>query len=875
MARRRNELERLYGNGKGLPSAVEDDRARLMPETSINPEVGSKLIDLSVLDATRAFGKKIWRVVKLRELSAYNLPTKTEDKDPLKTARLTRELQEQEAEARRSLRTMKDLETSLRDLPERIRALKLEHATNKERIGGLQKSLSRLQSSVASLRAYVKDFEKSEKIAGWEAEVESQTGWRQTLGLAKVVAARALYNDPSDEKFRKAHEAQAEVEEDIRKLEIAIKAEKGVDLATSPVEDNLNAQTAYDPNALSLGQFQARQQRLLDRLKACVEVPGDFDTGKTPLQNEKKELSRQRKKRKAADKAVRKFEAGRRYKLERLLWHEFGDQIALIRGWQARLPKMSHLGPDAYMSHVTAINRDYESLRAEIAAFEAANSISGLVEMLDYELGIRRPLRLSPVPPMPPAAEEAPLEDPAEEPAEEPAPEEPEPAAEEAPLEEPAEEPAPEELEPAAEEAPLEEPAEEPAPEEPEPSARPNPPPLALPAQLSPERQELMRCVHDYLSYEDVYDQLSDTEKERLDKARAMREQGKVKEMYEKYGSELLRLMKDQNKRTYLNNLANNLWQKTHDFLNKLGVGPDEISPWTRSKSWVYLDLAKQSYLLAHPEESNSNYRLADPLEDTPIRGEIVARMLGWEIRQLFNYSSKRDLFEMMIERSNEQESRFVKEFLTRSQTAPKHSWEYTRVGYFFIRIVSQADNALRTAPSPQPPPAPPVAPPSSPTPVIEVKAEVIELPLSDEQAKNTPLDEQKKIVQKNLTRIFGLDSTQSTIVWNILGDLETTRPDKFAKYIGLICLFSDALEFLFRLRYQDQPLQIPDKKLKALPAKPKDRQSMHGSKILDVLDSPNRLQVLAATLRSGKLQEVISGLTAVGEIYNWFKTLK
>ena len=828
------------------------------------------------------------------------------------------------------------------------------------------------------------------------------------------------------------------------------------------------------------------------------------------------------------------------------------------------------------MSHVTAINRDYESLRAEIAAFEAANSISGLVEMLDYELGIRRPLRLSPVPPMPPLAPPPPgggaggpgpgaaAGGPAGPagaggmlPLRPVRPRTPAvtrrlrpsrsggsaaaasgtPAAavpsstQTLPPAPPAAPSATQVLPPSQPAAPAATPP--PAPTNVLPTASatavlPSPPPLALPAQLSPERQELMRCVHDYLSYEDVYDQLSDTEKERLDKARAMREQGKVKEMYEKYGSELLRLMKDQNKRTYLNNLANNLWQKTHDFLNKLGVRPDEISPWTRSKSWVYLDLAKQSYLLAHPEESNSNYRLADPLEDTPIRGEIVARMLGWEIRQLFNYSSKRDLFEMMIERSNEQESRFVKEFLTRGQTAPKHSWEYTRVGYFFIRIVSQADNALRTAPSPQPPSAPPVAPPSasaeveqidqerqrqiqlintyllwqdvypqladkhkiiidkdrqliskgnipdelanlarqvdlilndakrkaeldkmggemlsqlnqellslgvpeskispwtksktwliqaiaywsrkagdpdgpnytaeydpfvnerlrrfiidaevaqqvldlfedptwrqkiidflkacplqdeadeclkdfllgihktphdqinmllgrwgiffrinrplhnprnslsatsvvnapldraaasaqppsappvappsSPAPVIEAQAEVIELPLSDEQVKNTPLDEQKKIVQKNLTRIFGLDSTQSTIVWNILGDLETTHPDKFAKYIGLICLFSDALEFLFRLRYQDQPLQIPDKKLKALPAKPKDRQSMHGSKILDVLDNPNRLQVLAATLRSGKLQEVISGLTAVGEIYDWFKTLK
>lgn len=646
MARRRNELERLYGNGKGLPSAVEDDRARLMPETSINPEVGSKLIDLSVLDATRAFGKKIWRVVKLRELSAYNLPMKKKEDGQERTEELVKELATEEAEARKNLRTMADLEATLENFPTQIESLKKSYKINKDKVTKLDQKLREIRSAAANLAEQVSDFSKAERIPDLEADLAQQTGWRKVLRGAHLVASKALYDQASDDRYQNAYQSQAEIEEQIRELEASIKREKGVDLTSSPVEENLNAQTAYDPARLSYADFKSRQEWLVKRLQDCVGVPGEYQTGKEELEQQKEEFAKKKKENKRAAKAVKAFESGRRYKLERLLWHEFGDQIALIRGWQARLPKMSHLGPDAYMSHVTAINRDYESLRAEIDAFETANSISGLVQLLDFELGVEHTLDLK----------------------------------------------------------------------------------LTLPVPAAPVPGPSGGGVSG-------------------------------------------------------------------------AAGASAGGP------------------------SGAGGML--PLRPVRPRTPAVTRRL--------------------------RPSRSRGSAAAASGTP--------------AAAVPSSTQTL--------PPAPPVAPPSSPAPVIEVQAEVIELPLSDEQVKNTPLDEQKKIVQKNLTRIFGLDSTQSTIVWNILGDLETTRPDKFAKYIGLICLFSDALEFLFRLRYQDQPLQIPDKKLKALPAKPKDRQSMHGSKILDVLDSPNRLQVLAATLRSGKLQEVISGLTAVGEIYNWFKTLK
>ena len=88
---RRNELNYLYGQGARFPSNIEDE-ARLMPPTSINPDVASRLLDGSIIEATRAFGYKIMRVIRLKELSAYNLPKQSETKDSGRSARLAAEI---------------------------------------------------------------------------------------------------------------------------------------------------------------------------------------------------------------------------------------------------------------------------------------------------------------------------------------------------------------------------------------------------------------------------------------------------------------------------------------------------------------------------------------------------------------------------------------------------------------------------------------------------------------------------------------------------------------------------------------------------------------------------------------------------------------
>ncbi len=83
--------------------------------------------------------------------------------------------------------------------------------------------------------------------------------------------------------------------------------------------------------------------------------------------------------------------------------------------------------------------------------------------------------------------------------------------------------------------------------------------------------------------------------------------------------------------------------------LSELGNRP---SPYVDSKSWALWDIAKQSYLYNHPEESSLAYKhnnrgvdLADPLAENEAgeakRREIIHRHIGWEVDQAASRSGR------------------------------------------------------------------------------------------------------------------------------------------------------------------------------------------------------------------------------------------
>lgn len=75
---------------------------------------------------------------------------------------------------------------------------------------------------------------------------------------------------------------------------------------------------------------------------------------------------------------------------------------------------------------------------------------------------------------------------------------------------------------------------------------------------------------------------------------------------------------------------AATLHQQLIELINSIGKEPDIYS---RSRAWVYHDLAKQLAMTKDPSSQDTiHYRYADPMQDQEIQQEIVDRHFGWEL---------------------------------------------------------------------------------------------------------------------------------------------------------------------------------------------------------------------------------------------------
>lgn len=80
-----------------------------------------------------------------------------------------------------------------------------------------------------------------------------------------------------------------------------------------------------------------------------------------------------------------------------------------------------------------------------------------------------------------------------------------------------------------------------------------------------------------------------------------------------------------------IEHLARHIQSTFQGYVARFGLGA-HLSPYSVSKSWTFWDIAKQSYLSQHPEESTSEYHLGDPMSDYQVQSAIIRRHLGWEL---------------------------------------------------------------------------------------------------------------------------------------------------------------------------------------------------------------------------------------------------
>ncbi|OGH94935.1 MAG: hypothetical protein A2538_04570 [Candidatus Magasanikbacteria bacterium RIFOXYD2_FULL_41_14] len=148
--------------------------------------------------------------------------------------------------------------------------------------------------------------------------------------------------------------------------------------------------------------------------------------------------------------------------------------------------------------------------------------------------------------------------------------------------------------------------------------------------EKEPTQEELELVNRQYLSYGDVYD-----ENEKKGVWQHTHDQsGNLTGSYHNYSRELYDILKLKSKRERFEKTVAKLRAYFDDAVKKIGL--TDIDKTSKSNTWISWDIAKQSYLVKHPEGSNQNYELADPLnpdssENKKILQEIADRHIGYE----------------------------------------------------------------------------------------------------------------------------------------------------------------------------------------------------------------------------------------------------
>jgi hypothetical protein len=376
-------------------NANRDRMVRVMPGPVLNPQPGKDLASGSIQRAAKGFWHKLTRATSLFSSDGYDLKTKEELRKQGKGQSFDSKVRDAQTDI------VNNVEQKVA-LGETVRLLEISISELEGKIEGKSKQIDKLNDQFKNIKAAVReadifldDFRYSLRIEQLEKDYQSGTTADKVAGKVISNATFALFKRKGSEKYAKAYALQTEIEGQIMALEAKMKELLNVDLADSPVAENKNAQGKFNPDSITLREFQERQDNLvvrLEGLKARVESGIDHLKSEKARLTERVSSEKMQKLSNQADlKKIRKFEKNW-YKLEgaemeRLFWYQFGNQITLIRDWQSALPKVNRMGRTVYQAQITAIFRQYITLREEVKKFEEVQEIVGMQALLDRELG--------------------------------------------------------------------------------------------------------------------------------------------------------------------------------------------------------------------------------------------------------------------------------------------------------------------------------------------------------------------------------------------------------------------------------------------------------------------------------------------------------
>lgn len=374
-----------------------DRFARLMPKSTLNPAVGSELLEGNY---TRAFlgGKhKLGRAIALRSPSAFNLKTKEQKGSNSKdtTGEMVGLISENQFSFARNSANRLENSEKIQAIAELLNGIEANKKVVKDKLDQLKKDWVEISNEAEDVYDALEDYNKMIQLMNVEADQARGHGVDRAAGKLYEGYRKLSWTNKAHPIYENAFNGQASLEQKIMRFETELKAILEIDLGDSPVAMNRNADSLYSAETTTLREFEGRQKHLNNRIEFVRSL---FTEGKNALKDWSSEMKRDEEatkmhkkdlesRNRAIDKIARKWKNVETPNLEKLFWHEFGAQVALIREWQAQLPEIGRMGKKAYISMTTGICKEYEQLKAQILKLEELHNSGSEEESRLEELG--------------------------------------------------------------------------------------------------------------------------------------------------------------------------------------------------------------------------------------------------------------------------------------------------------------------------------------------------------------------------------------------------------------------------------------------------------------------------------------------------------
>lgn len=335
---------------------------------------------------TTGFWKKLSRAWKLSGGNAYNLKTGYQLNQPEKGGLYLTTVANKQADIAAGSQQKLVLAETIKEIDGLIKTAKNRLNLGEREIEDLKGDLKSVEMSVRNSAGWVDEFETALKIQQFE---EDENGDQEGDIFS------AFWGRKGDKKFAEAYRQQAEVEAEMIGLEKKVRKLLLKEANLEKVAENENAKGVFDPETISLREFENRQTHISGRLGGLAELINNHiyqvETTQKSVRDDlaahklhQADYQQQLKKLKNTEKKWLKVGPA---ELERLFWYHFGGKVTMIRDWQKQLPMVSRMGLVPFRSHTTAISREYTGLRELVRAFEETEGINGMMALMDRELG--------------------------------------------------------------------------------------------------------------------------------------------------------------------------------------------------------------------------------------------------------------------------------------------------------------------------------------------------------------------------------------------------------------------------------------------------------------------------------------------------------